>query len=617
MAFQGDSNQENAQQQTKAPRQPRQPQQQQSFAEDSFSFFTMGELSGAPMGRTPAAEVLTKLSDAMSKVYAAENKMYEVKLVSLDMANNPELPISVLIVTATSQEYRKIGVGAYALILEGSTEPFASKYEVIGGDNVEIRRFAGDAYDDNMRRHIERAAADQWPGANIINCDAVVIPRGLDIENEDICHKIAAGSLFAIHTNLRSLSTSGKDLNLKNARNDSSLNVQLSFGNPNTANSVGMPVRSDVVISTVATRTGAQASGMAERQNVVAKATGYLDVVWNPVAPQQTFFGQPQGPVATQKYMPHFIITSLDCPALTTLQAQLFALATTPVLAENHAWAKGFDRKVGGQTIGGLDISDIGALGIEANLENNQTGYGARVDLKADQYRGDNFYRFMALLFRQDLLISMDVEDIGPDTWTKLPFLSACHSQRAAQVLLQAADNLTGGEFGNIYRSMGGNGQPVTETGDMIHMGYVEDNNGRRDIREIDHIAVANILGDRDPGQIINWSNSFFAKNINVNKRISDRAKIIGFCEGGNVVFTGKAHRITFDPVFLAALCTAISRAGTTLKQQVTDVGFGMTDRAIGLTGLGMNSASTGLYQQGSTFVGSAGFSNYGNRFSW
>ena len=79
------------------------------------------------------------------------------------------------------------------------------------------------------------------------------------------------------------------------------------------------------------------------------------------------------------KYVSRFV-TALESHDILTVGTQLLALLPAMSLRENNQWANAFRPAPFNN---GIDLRDIGAIGIEVNFENNPTGVGSRIDTKS------------------------------------------------------------------------------------------------------------------------------------------------------------------------------------------------------------------------------------------
>ena len=577
--------------------QNQQRQQGNRNMQNDISWGGLGRLIDVPLGRNPASEVLSNLEAKLSEVYkSAAGGRYQIKLIPIDMNNEVRVAVSALVVAATCTDSPKLGVGFHTLILEGSVDPIPSKFENINGQNVEIMRLASEGYDEAMRAVVYEEVSKAFPNLEPVDTEACLVPRAINLDDKTIVHNLATNALYAIVTELVSSSDGFQDVSIPCVRKDANLTARVTFGNAEQIDAVGSPQRSDVVIEVIAGQQNQQGQ-FTERQSKITQISGYLDLMWDPVAPQANPYApmqyqqQPQN--ASQLYAPNFVITGLESQQVLTLPAQLLALATVMTLNENSAWARGFAPKLGAD----MNVHDIGAIGIEANIEKSPSGYGSRIDTHTDSFRPETLMQLLGAYVRPNLMISLDVSEAGPSTWYNSVFPAvAAGNAKAVRYLIEAADYLTAGEFSKVYQG----GKIALDAG-RIHMGYFEDRNGRHDIREIDYLAVANMVGEKDATVIRQYSDTWLNLNVDPKVRIAERRRLIQNLCPGQVTYTGYGRRVIFGADFLFALLQACVNAGLDLRTQYPYAEMASIERASGsfASSALLNNSQTGLFNKG------------------
>lgn len=569
---------------------------------NTFSFRNTNSIVRPAMGRNPASEALSKTAKVLGAMYEEQiDKSFEVTLIPVDMNSTTSLNVSILILAMRLREDPAVGVAFHTLILEASTEVPAPRYENINGVNTEILRVIGDSYDDNMRAVILDTVKRQFPQTtNLLNAEASVIPRDFNLTDTDAVYKLATNAAFATSSELEMNRRGFQDMNLTHAERDSTLTVRTSYNNPETVDAVNHPVRSDVVIDFQAAPANAQNNQQQnERTTPVAKNMGFVDLVYDPVAPQQQGFapgfGQPVAAVPSTKYVARFVLTQMESMNALTIPSQLLALVAALNLREGNQWSQAFRPS---HNLSGLDMHDIGAIGIEMNFEGNTSGVGTRIDTRVDSFKPENFHRMLSLSVRPGMILSLDVPECGPSTWYNGVFAAAAEGNpNANQAIIQAANTLTNGVFAKHFA---GNGHVAVDENNRIHTGYYVDGSGvRKDLREIDYLAICNMVGDKDPNLIRQWSDTFFPTTP-LAQRLAIRKRIITglFSE---VVITGYARRVTFEANFLDALAKSIAEIGLQVRTFNPTTDAGMFERATGnfIQGALMSGDQVGIFNRG------------------
>lgn len=592
---------------------------QNTRRQGTFSFVDIGSLARAPMGRNPQGEILTKLTKALAESYESVGKDHVISVIPVDRNNQIKLTFSVIVV-AVQQAGRKDKAAFHTLILEGSTEQLAPRFENFNGRNIEIMKVASDAWDDVLLNVVIDELRRALPKVELANAGACVVPRDFDAENHDLVYKLAANAFLADFTELTQSAPGFIDLNLANAEKDSSLQVRPTFARNEVYDSVGLPIRSDVQVDLLAVQqvrhNDPSVNNGLDRQSLVSSVNGFMDLIWDPLVQQNMGYVVPgQQQMMTQKYLPRFIITQLDPVRLLTIPAQLLALVSAVLLREDNGWVGAFKPKA--LTGKEIDMHDIGGVGIEANLENNPQGIGTRINTKSDSFRPEMLGQLIGMTMKPGLVMSMDIPECGAQTWYNEVFSSAsAGSVRAQQAIIDAANKLTNNAFSQFFPS---NGRIFIEDMNKVHMGYYVDRNGiKRDIRDIDYLAVANLVGEKDPGLIRDWSDTFLRTQYPLAQRLAARKQTISGLVT-DPVFTGFARRVTFDHQFIDALVQGCRSVGLTIRNTGSFLDTGSFERATGsfFGQAVMGGASTGIFNRDMGYFGTQGSNMFGGFNRW
>lgn len=578
-----------------------------------FSFRSMGSMNRTAMGRNPTSEALSKLVKAITTVYTENaDKSFEVQVLPIDMNSNTQLSVSVAIVALRDKQNPTAGVAFHTLIVAGSIDAPAPRFENIGGVNTEITRVVGEAYDDTLikvvRETIARTYGTQIP---LYDADAEVVPRTFDLADPQAVFTLAANALFACSQELEIHAGGFTDINLAFAERDSNLNVRIAYGQPQFLDPVGLPQRGDIEINFSAAPAN-QGQQQVERTSNVSVARGFLDLTWAPVVQQQQQGGWAQPVQSFQRYAARFVMTGLESQQLLTIPAQLLALIPALSLRENNQWVQAFRNNGFGAE--GVDMHDIGAVGIEVNFENNPSGIGSRIDTKSDSFKPEHLHKLVASTVQPGLILSLDVPECGSSTWYNGVFAAAAAGNpRANQAIIDAANYLTNGRFGNHFHG----GRIAVDEDNRIHLGHYADRSGvRRDIRDIDYLAVLNMVGEKDLGVVRDWSDTFVKTGFPLALRLAGRKRILTNLVN-DVQITGFARRVTFEADFLDALAKSVAECGLSIRTTAPYADLGSFERASGdyLRSAMMGSGSTGVFNNGGGFGNNAGSGNRGFGF--
>jgi hypothetical protein len=540
------------------------------------SMSVMTERNPAPLAGTPDAEAMKAFSDAVKLLLGNAHDSYDLQMVNISKTDNTNLFCSAIALVVRHKQAPNAALAFHTMLIGDTASELPRPQVNVNGKTVEQQWVIGDAYDNEFKAVVAGAIARQFPNTNtqtMFDAEAQVVPVGYDFKDLALVRATLANALRAAGTVLNSNATNFKDYSLEGSAAGLNSVATLSFNQNQQANAVGEPVRTDVYISYAEVRGQAQQGkqpgervslNSGERSEQVFGIGGFMDLLWDPANPQvgqnpyqaalQQYQQQPQ---SSHLYTPRLVITKLDTKVLNTLPGQLLGLVTALTLRSNGNWIGSFRRPHSNE----FDMRDIGAIGIEANLDKNPSGFGSRIDTRSESFTPQQLASLVQAFIRPNLAISMDVAECGPETWLTSVFLAAARgSADANEAILSAAQLLTNGKFNYA-------GPAVFAENNRIHMGYYVDKNGvKRDLRDVDYLAIANMFGETDPVQIREWSDTFTRTEYPLDLRMHARRRILESAVGGSVFYTGFAERVTFSGPFLDALEKAVVATGLTIR---------------------------------------------------
>ena len=548
---------------------PRRPLSSRSFGSPLIS---------SPVGNSLGAEYFSKITDGLKKIFAGAHENIELKVIEIGRENNPMLTFSCIVVAGVLRDAPQVGVAYHILIIENTGSVLQPMMKNINGQQIPVMVVASEAIEDVLLTLVKKKLDetsflnDKVPGKSLpkLLTDGTVVGRTFNPDSIDQIFRLARNTAMALATELDANEPTFEDFNLATADIDSRLNINIGFQTAPTIDDVGHPIRSDLLISFVSTSQQAVADGALNRGNRdtnVSEVNGFIDLLWSP-APAPGIFNayqqqyNPQLQQQTQKYAARLVITNVLSNFSYTLSSMLLSLYTTLSLQTNNNWIQYFRP----QHTSDMDLRDIGALGIEANFDNNPNGIGTRIDTKSESFTLQALGKLIANLIHPGLVISMDVADMGPQSWYLSVFSAASAGNLlAVNRILTAANNLTNGNFSRHWERAV-DPRIFLDSDSTILLGYYTDQKGQlRDIRDIDYLAVANLVGDRDPMAIKDWSDTFARSDLPWEMRMDARRKMINSLTGEKAIINGKATRLTFNPEFMSALSHGIMDCGLSL----------------------------------------------------
>lgn len=548
-----------------------QPQQR------SWGFFSEGNLGG--ISRSPTSEVLTKalatLIDAY-KNHVTLERPYEATVLPIDNSKEARLYLSGIVICVRVPENKGLGVSYHTLLLEGSNEAMQARVINWNNQTVVEDRVAGDINDAQYAETVFSIVQRAFPGQTCRATSAQVVPRKFNWEDKDAVRNLAINGVYPCVSDMEIHHPQFSDINLARWNRDSSLQIQINFNEVDRTDYSGLPVRNNINISLTAVdnaKQNQQTLNNQERSKKISQLGGFIDLIWAPEAQAMNPYGNRMQGQMKYHFSPRFVMTNLENVMRMTPASQLLAMQTALVLRETPtSWYPYYDARPQGTSGRTVDTRDIGAINIEANLFDEPSGYGQRIDTKLATFNSHELGKLLSATVRPVLYYSLDVSECGSDTWYNEIFSAAAAGSVAAQAaIIEAANELTGGAFIRHYKS---NESPVVVNDDRIHLGYYAGQDGvRHDIRDIDYLAVLNLLGETDHGAAQAWDDTFTKANYPLSKRLHERKKMIVDMVRGDVTFTGFARRVTMSGKFLEALDNGCKEAG--LSARVVSPSFG------------------------------------------
>lgn len=529
-----------------------------------------GQPFGAIIGQNMGGEMVTSLRNQLINIYASSSKEWEFSVIAFDRDSNTGLYFSCIVVMVKQKNSKRTPF--FTLILEGTNKPLNSvNRSTPSGVTVEITRLASDAADKALFRlirdklEISNAMGEKRKRDDIdlARVDSMVIPADFDVNNKEAVHQIAYIAALACGNDLGIHVPSFEDINvakLARASVNSALSIYVNYGRSLRTDAVGMPVRSDVRCifkDSTQVKNNDLSVNTVDQSTYMAELNGYMDLVYvggNEINPYMPNAQQ----VRMDNYACRFVITDIDRLNGYTPANLLLALSTASALSADNNWMMAFrpqsmDRRA-------IDITDIGALGYENNVSNDPAAAFKKFDTKAENFTFGQLTWLLSTLLKPGIMISMDVPDSAPQTWYMSLFGEADRgNMRAREMIVRAAHHLTDGKFPIDFNM----NELFIDQNNRIHLGYYISKNGdRRDIREIDYLAIANLAGENDREKIIEWSDTFTRLDRPLEVRLADRKRIIMWATDNTAVFTGWAQRVTIGIKFLDTLVNSTAACG-------------------------------------------------------
>ena len=472
---------------------------------------------------------------------------------------------------------------AFTGILEGSNTPPPTQQKTIGNQQVNITLTPMDAWDELTWKWVEQTVQEHLGQDTVTGCaGSMVIPAETDPQDGRAINDILATAEHAIRASFEQTFPKNFehfDISEVFDRARDRMMAQFTYNDADADDPVGNPLRSDIRMTVVSSeRNQAQdpmATSMFQHQSSkhIAELTGFVDLLYSPEQPQQQMaYGMPmQQQQMPRLFLPQVVITGINSlDVRLTPETFLLSIAVSQMLNNNYAWAQQFTN------FGQDQAHDIGGIGYRMPNPQDPSQTGVEIDTKSNDFDLNDLYDLVKRTCQPYPAYSIDCEDAGPNSWlTGILIDMAYGSNDAAESLIKSADHLTGGRFTRYWQG-GYIVVPKTIDDNRVHLGtYEESGNQRRDIREVDTLAMLNFFGHSDLSQVQRWEWTFFDTSVPRPIRLDYRLRMLEHILGSNVRIRGMAERLTFDGQFLAALVQACQDAGLAVDMDGLHTNFG------------------------------------------
>jgi hypothetical protein len=527
-----------------------------------------------PVGRNMAGEdvsvIFQGLKDRIAKTMNEQQKA-DFRLLVLDNNATPVTYSSILVCYKEAVGGQN-HIAVYSLMVESSGSPLESSTVNLNGQQVEVDVVAGDIYlHKSYWSVLEKFVIDSY-GINALVHDGgcVIVNSETEDFTEQRFNRLLHNATQAVYTIMdNKLGSVEEPFTLGEVGANDQMIARVDFTRQHEENIVGLPVRGDIIVGMSAqTQTDAQFGLQQSRQ--LTRVTAYVDLMYQPAAagfqPAQQMGNmfQQQQPMATQMYQPRLVMTTIDTMTdAVTMELQLLALSTALGLNRNMHWSGTFRTHKGKGN--DVDLKDLGALGYEINLTGDPQAKPDRLDTRSAEFGDNEMRQLINMLIAPKLIYTLDIEEAGELSWIHQTFIAAANGNEDARLaILQAANNLTMGHFQTLFNA---NAPVCYDDQDRIHLGYYYDREGnRRDLRELDYVAILNLAGKTNPKLVEAWEDTHRNTNIALEVRLDQRKAILRQLISGDIVIKGFARRVSFDNAFLDALSAAIVKSGLNVR---------------------------------------------------
>lgn len=319
--------------------------------------------------------------------------------------------------------------------------------------------------------------------------------------------------------------------------------------------------------------------------------------------PPQVQMGMPMNRLPTQVWVPHLNITEV-LPGHEGLTPEIFWLNvfTYMIVSENYAWVDQFSN------FAADDLHDIGQVGRRV------PGVEDAIKTKGGAVTMQDVSELVRQYFTPESVISIDCSATGPNSWITDTIAAAGRNDKAAELFIsETMDRLTNNNFSKHWNAIVGEKRMVFNK-TKIHLSTFKGPNGDiLDGREIDSLAVLNLLGHQDMQTVNNHEMTYGdITGIDPEMILSKRLSLIRELTNNTVEVYGTAMQAVLTPQFRSVAIAALSEAGLAIDSSGlgTYIGSNFQNAMNYMNNyMGISGASNMMYQNNG---GGVGWSNTG-----
>ena len=523
------------------------------------------------MSSGKGSDILVSVVEELKKVYNSDdvkNNGYKTTVTSIDKAVKPNFAYSSVIVSINKANK----VVYFTVLIEASGRKPMTATNIVEEINQAQRSpgqvrindiyVASDAIDNVLHKEIVKQLRGIYKGSfKFYSAESTVIPYYKTDFKEENIRPLASIAMNSCIVEMGRINAEFRDLNINAAMKDSPnafLKIESNMLPSTEVDPTGRPIRADwrIELDSIESNNTFNSPNMQNGKTTIVASKGFIDAM-----PIEIKTAQQMGMVDNTmiRLRPVVIINNLDVDVPTTGYG-LLGIVSSLVMIRPNMWPAAVAPKAEDK------LHDVGKLNIVTNLENNQNGVGEPLDLKDPKLNSQEVYALIRQMFSIDPMFSIDVDIAGATTpYTGVLSVAAGtgfsaeeqeYKYNAAQEIVAAANQLTAGLFPVDFNL----NEIFIDSGITVPTGIWRDNNGNmRDLKDIDLTFIATNSGDTD---LINkWALSNVPHSVSgidpYISKVDVISKIVPSAE-----ITGKAIRVTFNPLFISTLSAACAQAG-------------------------------------------------------
>lgn len=559
-------------QQQQAPKMEQTQQTQFTGGASSInSFFERsGKTQGGDARSSEALQVLTRLKE---QAIAQQDLKDDFSILRFDRDQNQVGWSSLVVAKVATIDGKPLIVIRPLIMPNAAIELPTRKVTIQNGmqqETIETETSVSDVFSKKYYSRLVNfvQASLGKPNATVVLAGAFSIPADLVLKDSELqLRALLVKSVNACDDHLQRRSGERPfSVNILKGQ-DETLAAKIDTRDLTVTDSLGNPVRADVVVSMQRVkRSGQQQENeFYEAENKLNQVCLFTNLEYQQQAQQNSMFGTQAAAQPVAPCTAAVVITDVrqaEWIKANTPEMYWLALSNAYRSTHGHAWARPFLPQTGKVK----DLRDIGALGWLSQLQN-------KIDTKAASFDDAQFGQLMLQMVQQRPVFQIDLNRLGengPVDGMQMDAAGGEDQAKAVATIVRQISNLIGADFGKFFDFTT---QPILQkTGQTVDLGYYLDEDGeKRDRRELDNLGALNAA----EGNLSEWW-SYYGSQLNTNIHPDMRSKQSRNFDrqylGSTVTYTGKAERYTYNPKFIEALDAAIVAAGLHVTMDNTSV---------------------------------------------
>lgn len=549
------------------------PSPQQKTMSNTFNPFDglNGQVLGRMIHPESGSESFKRVVELLQKTVATTNGAIEVHPFAREI--HTDLSHSVIAVVRTN----KVPVGpgqpkhdfvtAQIWIMEATGEVPRAQDVVEGNNRWKITPTVEDSHNTILIEYVSRTLRDIYGQETLVmTIDPLVIPREQDLSKDDRLLLQLDASITAVNNRTYVRIPGFQDYNFvhRHAGKDVILAVSTKISPETRTDLQNRPFYSDAEVVVSVEKNGPRNQGEVFHQPSTSRDVSATSVMVDlvPCDPALLDDNRSRGGRGFRPevaWAPRLTAVNIEQYMARTPACILFALTAMSQLAADRMYAETFRPSKNRDSMG---LRDIGYLNIQANLDEEEGEYGSYVPVQdaSDAEIG----KFLDLTVARFPILAVDCMTTGPQAYYTTGLFNVARgrpdaARRAQDELFHSLRCATNGLIDKYVTS---SDSFVADEGEMIHVGYWVDENGRRrDLRELDNYLAVAALSKKNPRLIEDWSATYYRTDISEARRMSDRWVILQALSANEVVQTGTALRVSINDKIISGFVDSLSEA--------------------------------------------------------